>query len=99
MRSHLRRWYALVGCALFTCIALLAGCRQPVREDRSINWSKEGSSVGFQHGQEGVFLADKDGGRLTKIFQPDAGVIATSTPLWSPTGKRVLFTTARTAGG
>ena len=30
------------------------GCGQPVREDRSINWSQEGKAVGFQHGQEGV---------------------------------------------
>jgi hypothetical protein len=70
-----------------------------VREDRSINWSKEGDSVGFQHGQEGVFLADKDGGKVTKIFQPGQDVIAVSSPLWSPAGKRVLFTTARNAGG
>jgi hypothetical protein len=70
-----------------------------VREDRSINWSKEGESVGFQHGQEGVFLADKDGGKVTKIFQPGQDVIAVSPPLWSPAGMRVLFTTARSAGG
>src|SRR5215831_12767586 len=99
MRSHLRRWYALVGCALFSCIAILAGCRQSVREDRSINWSKEGESVGFQHGQEGVFLADKERGKVTKIFQPGQDVIAVSSPLWSPAGKRVLFTTARSANG
>jgi hypothetical protein len=95
----LRHRYALVGFGLCAFMAVLAGCGQPVREDRSINWSKEGESVGFQHGQEGVFLADKDGGKLTKIFQPDAGMIATSTPLWSPAGKRVVFTTARSASG
>jgi hypothetical protein len=98
MHAHLRHWYALVGSGLFALVVLLAGCGQPVREDRSINWSKEGGAVGFQHGQEGVFLADKDGRKLTKIFQPDLGVIATSTPLWDPAGKRVLFTTARSPG-
>src|SRR5262249_8835073 len=41
----------------------------------------------------------KDGGKLTRIFQPDPGVIATSTPLWGPAGKRVLFTTARRPSG
>ena len=70
-----------------------------MREDRSINWAKDGESVGFQHGQEGVFLADKDGRKLTKIFQPNADVIAISTPLWSPIGMRVLFTTARSQIG
>jgi WD40 repeat protein len=74
-------------------LCLLAGC-QPVREDRSINWSGDGKSVSFQHGDEGVFLADKETGKLTKIFQPGADVIATGSPLWSPSGKRVLFTTA-----
>jgi Tol biopolymer transport system component len=77
---------------------ILAGCGQPVREDRSINWSSEGKSVGFQHGQEGVFVADKDG-KLSKIFQPEKDVIATSTPLWSPKGRKAIFTTARPAQG
>jgi hypothetical protein len=76
---------------------LLGGCGEPVREDRSINWSSEGQSVGFQHGQEGVFIADKSGGAPTKIFQPGKEVIATSTPLWCPVGKQAIFTTARDA--
>jgi hypothetical protein len=98
---HLRVPYrdAIVGFGLLAFAALLAGCRQSVREDRSIHWSREGESIGFQHGQEGVFLADKDGRNLTRIFQPDPGVIATSTPLWAPAGKRVLFTTARSPNG
>jgi hypothetical protein len=93
--------YARLGIryGLVAFVALLAGCAQPAREDRSITWSKGGESVGFQHGQEGVFLADKDGRKLTRIFQPDPGVLATSTPLWSPSGKRVLFTTARSPNG
>jgi hypothetical protein len=99
MRLHLRPRCALVGCALIACLTTLAGCGQPVREDRSINWSKEGESVGFQHGQEGIFLADKDGGKVNRIFQPSPEVVATSPPLWSPSGKRVLFTTARSVSG
>jgi Tol biopolymer transport system component len=99
MHTRLCRRCAIVGFGLCAMVAFLAGCGQPVREDRSINWSKEGDSVGFQHGQEGVFLADKDGRTLTKIYQPDSGVIATSTPVWSPAGKRVLFTTARSLNG
>jgi hypothetical protein len=76
----------------------LVGCGQPVREDRSINWSGEGKSVGFQHGHEGVFVANKDG-KLSKIFQPGEDVIATSTPLWSPTARKAIFTTARPTQG
>ena len=48
MHARLRHRYALVGFKLLVLVAFLAGCGQPVREDRSINWSKEGSSVGFQ---------------------------------------------------
>jgi hypothetical protein len=95
MRTCPRRWSA-PALALTSFSALwLAGCGQPVREDRSITWSPEGRGVGFQHGPEGVFLADRDG-KLKKVFQPDAGVIATSAPLWAA-DRRVLFTTARPA--
>jgi Tol biopolymer transport system component len=98
MHTRRRFPFALVAFGLFAAGVFLAGC-QPVREDRSINWSSDGESVGFQHGQEGIFLADKDGRKLTKIFQPGPDVLATSTPLWSPAGKRVLFTTARSPSG
>src|ERR1700732_3818740 len=88
-------------CALFRLAALAVfvalGCGQPVREDRSINWARGGEAVGFQHGREGVFIADKKGDKLTKIFEPAADVLATSTPLWSPDGRRAIFTTARPA--
>ncbi len=93
MRFLLRSACAPVCLVLFL---LSAGC-QPVREDRSINWSEDGQSVSFQHAGEGVFLADKDTGKLTKIFQPGTNVIAVGSPLWSPAGKRVIFTTARAA--
>jgi tetratricopeptide (TPR) repeat protein len=99
MMSRPRCRSALFGFGLVALVPVVAGCERPVREDRSINWSSGGASLGFQHGSEGVFLADKDGRNLTKIAQPDPDVIATSTPLWSPTGKRVIFTTARSPNG
>jgi Tol biopolymer transport system component len=99
MGSSLRRYSALSTSGTLILTVLALGCGQPVREDRSINWSSQGDAVGFQHGKEGVFLADKEGKKLTKIFEPGPDVIATSTPLWSPTGKRVIFTTARAVQG
>lgn len=77
-------------------LALPAGC-QPVREDRTITWSAQGDAVGFQHGREGVFVADRAGGGLLKIFQPGDEVLATSAPLWAPAGGRLAFTTAKAA--
>ena len=65
----------------FVTMCLLWGCGQPAREDRSIHFSSDGGQVGFQHGNEGVFLANPAGGPPRKIFQPSADVIAVSTPL------------------
>ncbi len=97
---HVYPWRWLVSIVAVTGLLFLivAGCG-PVREDRSINWSSGGESVGFQHGQEGVFIADKDTGKLIKVFQPDPDVLATSSPLWSPVGRQLLFTTARDPKG
>src|SRR5262245_71737 len=99
MRSALRSSYAPLGGAVMVLSLLVAGCGQPVREDRTITFAPQGDAVGFQHGPEGVFVADKQGGGLTKIFQPGEGTLATSTPLWAPDGKRLLFTTAAPADG
>jgi hypothetical protein len=79
---------------LLAGLGLSAGC-QPVREDRTITWSAQGDAVGFQHGREGVFVADRAGGGLLKIFQPGDEVLATSPPLWAPSGGRLIFATAR----
>ncbi len=84
------------------CLAMLSsvlacfvmGCAEPVREDRTIGFSRDGGQVAFQHGQDGVFVADRAGGGVTKIFQPDETVLATSRPLASPTDGRVIFATA-----
>ena len=86
------------GAGLLGLVLALFGC-EAVQEDRTIEFSAEADSVGFQHGEQGVFVADKAGGGLKKVFQPGADVLATSTPLWSPQGRRLIFTTARSADG
>ena len=87
LRAHWLFVAGLVGC-------VLAGCGQPVREDRSIPFNADGSQVGFQHGNDGIFLASPSGGPPRKIYQPTADTIAVSTPLWSPDGRQVIFLTA-----
>jgi hypothetical protein len=85
---------------VFLLFVVLAGCGQePVREDRAANWSRGGDTVTFQHDEEGVFVAGKDGQGLTRIFVPDASVLATSRPLYSPTDGRLIFTTAYDPSG
>jgi hypothetical protein len=96
-RSSLARLFASSVSPLALVFALF-GC-EAVQEDRTIEFSAQGDSVGFQHGDQGVYVAGKDGGGLKKVFQPGADVLATSTPLWSPQGQRLIFTTARAADG
>jgi tetratricopeptide (TPR) repeat protein len=78
-------------------LLFLAGCGTAVREDRAIPFTSDGQHVAFQHGREGIFVAETEGAEPTKIFQPDADVIAISPPLWSPVDKRLIFTTAKPA--
>lgn len=73
---------------------LMGGCSEQVREDRTITFSDNGKAAGFQHGAEGVFVTNSQTGALEKVFQPDEYTLATSTPLWAPDNKRMLFTTA-----
>jgi hypothetical protein len=79
-------------------LLFLIAC-QPVREDRTIEFSGDGKDVGFQHGDDGVYVADSDGKTLRKIHDPGKEVIATSTPLFAPGDKRLIFTTAKPADG
>ena len=68
-----------------------------MREDRTIHFAADGEQVAFQHGRDGLFIAETDSAEPTKIFQPDADTIAVSAPLWSPTDKRLIFATATNA--
>ncbi len=85
----------VLGSSLLGLVTVLAGCDGGVREDRTIEFSAGAESVGFQHGEQGVFVAEKNGGALKKVFQPGSDVLATSTPLWSPKERKLIFTTAR----
>src|SRR5579863_730974 len=75
-------------------LLLLAGCGGTVREDRAADWGRDGKTVAFQYDKEGVFVADKDGRAITRIFEPGASVLAMSRPLYSPVDGRLIFTTA-----
>ena len=65
MRSALRSRLAPL-CGVVLLLSLATGCAPAVREDRTITFAPQGNAVGFQHGQEGVFVADNKGGGLTK---------------------------------
>jgi hypothetical protein len=77
------------------CLLILGGCDGGVREDRTIEFSADGDRVAFQHDQDGVYVANSNGVGLTKIFQPEENVLATSRPLACPTDGRLIFATAR----
>jgi len=73
----------------------LDGCSGGVRQDQSIHWTADGGQIGFSHHEEGIQIADKDGQKLHKIFQPGPDVLVTSSPIWSPIGRKLIFTTAK----
>src|SRR5262249_12106429 len=95
MRSPLGPPSVSLGLATALVTLAVTGCGQGVRQDRSIAWQPAGEAVGFQHNEEGVFVANQEGGQLEKIFEPGPDVLVTSPPLWSPTDRRLIFTTAR----
>jgi hypothetical protein len=84
----------LLSCTLLGLV--FCGC-DPVREDRRIEFTASGDQVAFQHGSDGIFVADPKSGELHKVFDPDPAVIAVSTPNWSDDETRAIFTTARDA--
>ncbi|MBP89592.1 MAG: hypothetical protein CMJ64_23260 [Planctomycetaceae bacterium] len=89
----LLRWIACC-----TTVLLVAGCAgATVQEDRSINYSTDGGDVGFQHGEDGIFVASGEGDKLEKVYDGGEDTIAVSSPLWSPVDKRLIFTSARSA--
>jgi hypothetical protein len=89
---------ARLRCFLLPLLLLSVGCSPTIREDRTIHFAPDGRQVAFQHGRDGLFVAETEDAAPTKIFQPDADTIAVSAPQWSPTDKRLIFTTARDAG-
>lgn len=84
--------HALLGLGLL----IAAGCSgDTIREDRSIQFSADGGGLGFQHGDDGIFIAGSDGEGLEQIYASDDATLAVSTPLWSPQGGSLIFTVAR----
>ena len=69
----------------------LAGCGPA--QNRTITFSADGKQAAVEHGRDGIFIVEEDGS-LTKVFQPGPDVLVASTPLFSPTDKRLIFTTA-----
>lgn len=86
----------LRGLVLVFLATLFSGCSgDAVQEDRTISFGGDGVAT-FQHGSSGVFI--DVGGETRTIFKPSEDVLATSSPLWSPDKKRVLFTVATPVG-
>jgi tetratricopeptide (TPR) repeat protein len=88
LRPHRLAMFALV-------LFYFSGCGDAVPEDRTINVSPSGNRAAFQHGSDGIFVADPRSGEMHKVFDPDKSIIAVSTPFWSPDETRAIFTTAR----
>ncbi len=89
-----RRRSALAVLCMLLPLLFAAGC-DPVQENRSINVSASGNQVAFQHGEDGIFVADPRSGELHRVFDPDRSIVAVSSPLWSTDESRAIFTTAR----
>ena len=77
-------------------LLLAVGC-DGVQEDRHIEFSPSGNQVAFQHGTDGIFVADPETGKLQKVFDPDPSIVAVSTPIWADDESAAIFTTARNA--
>jgi hypothetical protein len=76
----------------------VVGCLPSIREDRTITFGSDGTAT-FQHGRNGVFTTDPTTGKPKQIFQPGEDDLAASPPLWNPSGKRMVFTVARSVDG
>jgi hypothetical protein len=96
MRGSLVR--GSLGALLF--VGLVSGCN-PVKQDRSIHFSADGRQVVLNHGADGLFVADADGGTPQRIFRPGPDVLAISPPLFGPNrdDRRIVFCTARPEAG
>ncbi len=71
-----QRWVLLTMLAVLSL--MIVGCGEPVRQDRTIEFSRDGNQVAFQHDQEGVFVADPHGGPATKSFGSPPFVLKTN---------------------
>src|SRR5262245_51214668 len=79
-------------------VLAVMGCRPAVREDRTITFSADGRAS-FQHGPDGVFVADPVTGQPKRIYHLTGDDLATSPPAWDSAGKRMVFAVARPADG
>src|SRR5262249_4732878 len=98
-RSHAGCTMRKLSALTALCFILAAGCGEAVEEDRGADWGRDGNSLAFQHGEEGVFVADRECQSLTRIFEPDETVLATGRPIHSPIDGRLIFTTAHDPNG
>ena len=80
---------ALAALCLMLPLLFAVGC-DPVQENRSINVSASGNQVAFQHGEDGIFVADPRTGELHRVFDPDRSIVAVSSPLWAADAGRAL---------
>lgn len=93
MRSEVKT--CVQGVAVCASVLLvLTGCGEPVRQDRTIEFSADGKQVAFEHGTEGVYVASQSGTEVKRIFHPAPDVLATSRPMAHPRDGRLVFTTA-----
>lgn len=83
-----------IPCAPLVALIALFFCGCGNREDRTINFSPDGKQVAFQHGDDGVFIRDTASNTMERIYDLKEDEITASTPLWSPDGAQVIFTTA-----
>lgn len=79
--------------APFLLVAAL-GCSPGIKEDRTISFSSDGRSVGFQHGDAGIFLNDVQSGAAEQIYELEPGEIVASSPQFSD-DDALIFAVAR----
>lgn len=91
MNATSRQHFIITLASVVVCV--VSGCSPTVQEDRTIAYSAQGESVAFQHGTDGVYVASSDGTKLEKVFD-SSDALAVSSPLFSPDGSNMIFTTA-----
>src|SRR5262249_22983070 len=69
----------------------------PVRQDRSLQFSADGRHAAFVDEREGIFVTDTVGGKPVRIARLPPGALAASVPLWAPDDDRLIYALARKA--